>query len=132
MAYTSYDAKDFAVVIDGVNITGLGEDMATGEKDEELNSFSVGAQGDVVESKINNTLGSLSVTVQRTCPQMSFLKGLANRTEPFPAWVTNKKLKERFGGSMAKLKSLPEAGAGAEAEDVTFEFQVIDYTSESI
>lgn len=130
--YKNYDANDFAVVIDDVNITGLGEDMASGEKDEELSSFQVGAQGDVVESKINNTLGTVTVTVQRTCPQKNFLLGLANRTNPFPLWVTNKALGERFGGSKAKLKSYPEIGAQAEAEDIEFEFQIIDYTVEPI
>lgn len=131
MAYTNYNAKDFAVIIDNVNITGLGEDMVTGEKDEELASYSAGAQGDIIESTINNTLGTVTLTVQRTCPQRGFLLSLANRTDTFPVWVTNKKLGERFGGSMAKVKSLPEMAAGAEAEDMEFVFQIIDYTVEA-
>ena len=130
--YNQYDANDFTVLVDDVNITGLGEDMASGEKDEELASFSVGAQGDVVESKINNDLGTITITVQRTCPQRAFLMGLKSRKNPFPVWVTNKVLGERFGGSKAKLKSFPEMGAGAEAEDMEFEFQIMDYTVESI
>lgn len=132
MAYSNYDAKNVSVLIDDVSITGFGEDMVTGEKDEELASFSVGAQGDVVESTINNDLGTISLTVQRTCPQKNFLIGLKNRKEPFPIWVNDKNLGERYGGSMAKMKSFPEMAHGAEAEDMTFEFQVIDYTVESI
>lgn len=132
MAYTNYDAKDFAVVIDGVNITGLGEDLASGEKDEEFSAFSVGSQGDVVESFVNNDLGTVTVSVQRTCPQKNFLMSLRNRKDPFSVWVTNKKLAERFGGSQAKLKNYPELGSTIEAEDLEFEFQIIDYTVEAI
>ena len=134
MAYSQYNAKQVSVVIeDGnstVNITGFGEDMVTGEKDEELSSFSVGAQGDVVDSAINNDLGTISLTVQRTCPQKNYLLSLKNKV--FGIWVTDKNLNERYGGSKAKLKNIPEMTHGAEAEDMTFEIQVIDYTVEPI
>jgi hypothetical protein len=130
--YTKYNAKNATITVDDNYITGVGEDMATGDKDEEFSSFEVGAQGDVVESIINNDLGTISITVQRTCPQKNFLLGLAKRTEPFPIWITDKVLKERYGGSQAKLKKYPEMGHKAQAEDMTFEFQVIDYTVEAI
>ena len=130
--FTQYDANDFAVVIDGVNITGLGEDLASGEKDEEFAAYSVGSQGDVVESTVNNDLGTVTVSVQRTCPQKNFLLGLKGKKDPFSVWVTNKKLGERFGGAKAKLKNFPELSSGIEAEDLEFEFQIIDYTVEAI
>lgn len=128
----TYDAKDTSIVVDSTYITGLGEDMISAEKEEDFFSSSVGAQGDVVKSQINNTLGTVTIYIQPTSPQKSFLMGLANRTEPFPIWAVNKKLKERFGGTMANLLSFPEIARGAEAEDMEFVFQVFDLVCEAI
>lgn len=127
---TRYDAKDCTIMVKNVYITGLGEDMVTGEKDEELYEPSVGAQGDVCISEKNDPLGTVTVTVQPTSPQKAFLFSLRNVKEPFPIWVTNKSLGERFGGTSARLKSFPEMSRGAEAEDMEFEFGVFDYTVE--
>lgn len=126
MNVATYDAKDTTVIIDGTYITGFGEDMITAEKEEDLFTPSVGAQGDVVKSITNNNLGTVAVTVQRTSPSKAFLMGLAKRTEPFPIWVINKKLGERVGGTMANLLTCPEFTSGAEAEDMEFTFQVFD------
>ena len=127
---TNYDAKDTSIVIDGVYITGLGEDMVSGEKDEDLIATSVGAQGDVVVNSINNPLGKITVTVQTTSPQKKFLMGLAKRSEPFSVWCVNKKLDERMGGTKAMMLSFPEISRAAEAEDMELVFQVMDYTVE--
>lgn len=127
---TTYDAKDTTVMVDDVYITQLGEDMVTGEKDEEFTSPSVGAQGDVVVNKVNNTLGTVTIAVQPTSPQKPFLNALAKRTEPFPLWCVNKALGERFGGTKALLKNYPSIERGAEASDMEYEFQVYDYTVE--
>ena len=129
---STYNAKDTSIIIDGIYITGLGEDMISAEKDEDLRSDSVGAQGDVVSSVINNSLGTVTIYVQPTSPQKAFLMGLAKRTDPFPLWAVNKKLGERFGGTAANLLSFPEIARGAEAEDMEFVFQVFDLTVESI
>lgn len=130
MLYAMYDAKDTTVTVNGVNITGFGEDMLTIEKDEEFFSTSVGAQGDVVKSMINNPLGTATLTVQVTSPQFSMLMSLARQRETFPFWYTNKGLGERAGGTMANIKNYPEMARGNEAEDVEFEFQIFDLTTE--
>ena len=130
MLLANYDAKDTTVIIDGTYISGLGEDMISVEKDEDFFSTSVGAQGDVVKSQINNSLGQITVYVQPTSPNKSFLMGLTKRKDPFPIWVINKALNERMGGTMANLLSLPEISRGAEAEDMEFVFQVFDLIAE--
>lgn len=127
---TTYDAKDTTIVVDGVYITGLGEDMVSGEKEEDLFSSSVGAQGDVVKNVTNNPLGKVTITVQATSPQKKFLMGLAKRTEPFPLWCVNKKLDERMGGTMANLVTFPGVSHGVEAGDMEFVFTVFDYIVE--
>lgn len=132
MILATYDAKDTSIVVDSTYITGLGEDMISAEKEEDFFSPSVGAQGDVVKSQINNPLGTITIYVQPTSPQKSFLLSLAKRTEPFPLWAVNKKLGERFGGTMANLLTFPEIARGAEAEDMEFVFQVFDLTVEAV
>lgn len=130
MNLSRYNAKDMTVIVDNVYITGVGENMVSGEKDEDNFSSSVGAQGDIVKSVINNTLGTVTITVQTTSPQYSYLRGLSNREEEFPLWCINKTLGRRFGGNKASLKKWPAESHGAEAEDADFEFQVFDYTDE--
>lgn len=130
MNVANYDAKDTSVIVNNTYITGLGEDMITAEKDEDFFSASVGAQGDVVKSQINNTLGTVTINIQCTSPQKNFLMGLAKQNEPFPLWIVNKKLGERVGGTKANLKSFPSIERGAEATDMEFVFTVFDLTVE--
>lgn len=130
MIVATYDAKDTSIIIDSTYITGLGEDMISGEKDEDFFAASVGAQGDIVKSQINNSLGTVTVYVQPTSPQKSFLMNLAKRRDPFPLWCVNKSLGERMGGTMANLLTYPEFARGAEAEDMEFVFQVFDFVCE--
>ena len=128
--FATYDACDTTVIIDGTYITGLGEDMITGEKDEDFSSESVGAQGDVVENVINNPLGTVNIKIQSTSPQRKFMDSLAKRKDPFPLWCVNKKLNERFGGQKAKLKKWPSIERGTEADELDYQFKVYDYTVE--
>ena len=128
---TRYNAKDCTIMVNNVYITGLGEDMVSGEKDEDFFEPSVGAQGDIVACEVNNTLGTVTITVQPTSPQKSFLMGLAGIADFVPLWVVNKGLNERFGGTKAKLKKYPEMSRNATAEDMEFEFQVFDYVVEA-
>lgn len=129
---TSYDAKNCTVVVDGVYITGLSETMVTGEKDEEMFTTSVGAQGDIVTSEINNTLGTITLTVQPTSPQKSMLMNYARAKNEFAIWVTNKSIGERFGGTKARIKNFPSLEHGSEAADREFQIQVFDYDVESM
>ena len=123
---TRYNAKDTSVVVNGVYITGLGEDMVTISKEEALAENTVGAQGDVVRSEINNPLFNIGITVQATSPQFKYLYSLKNAETPFPLWVINKSLGVRAGGTQALITEIPELSLGASAEDVEFTFTVYD------
>lgn len=125
---TSYNAKDCVITWGNMYLTGLGEDMVTGAKDEEMFSTSVGAQGDVIVNEINNDLGTVTITVQATCPQRSQLISDAKAGAVKPLWVNNKTLRASFGGTQARIKNYPEISLAQEAEDIEFEFQVFDYT----
>lgn len=127
---TSYNAKDCVVTVGGVYITGLGEDMVSGEKDEDNVSAVVGAQGDVVVNEINNDLGTITLTVQGTSPQKGYLMNLAKTKAMTDIWVNNKSIGEKMGGTKAMIKKTPTLEQGAELADREFEFQVFDYTVE--
>lgn len=127
MAVTRYNSKDCVVMVDGVYITGLAEDMVSGSKDEDLIAASVGGQGDVVKNVVNNPLGQVTITIQATSPQRAFLMSLKNRTDEYPVTVNNAVLGESFGGQQASLLSMPELSEGTEVGELEFVFQVFDY-----
>ncbi|EJW20024.1 DUF3277 family protein [Paenibacillus alvei] len=130
---TNYDAMDVTVMVDETFITGFADgSMVEGEKDEENFSASVGAQGDVVVSEVNNPLGTITITLQQTSPSVSFLNKLANTKKEVPVWVIyNGTPKEKFGGSRARIKKPATSSYSNEAEDREFELQVFDYTVEN-
>ena len=128
MAITSYNAKDCAITWDNTTITGLGEDMVTGEKDEEFFEPAVGAQGDVVVNEKNDPLGTVTLTLQATSPHYNRLIADAKAGKIAPLWIKNKSLNRSFGGNSARIKNYPEQDLRNEASDGEFEFAVFDYT----
>lgn len=127
----NYNAKDCVITVGGTYITGLGEDMVSGEKDEDNVNAVVGAQGDVVVNEINNDLGTITLTVQGTSPQKGYLLNLAKKKEMVSIWVNNKSIGEKMGGTKAMIKKTPALEQGAELADREFEFQVFDFTVEA-
>lgn len=122
----TYNPNDTTLTIDGIFITGLGEDMVEFEFDEERFSTVVGAQGDVVVNETNNKLATLTVTIQAASPQYSMLIDYARRGNVFPVWVVNKSIGERAGGTKARFKNPASVAYGAELEDREFEITVFD------
>ena len=61
-----YNPKDVTVTVDGIYLTGLGEDMITFAYDEERFTTVVGAQGDVVMNESNNHLATATLAMQST------------------------------------------------------------------
>jgi len=130
MGATSWNAKNCTVMWDGINITGLGEDMVTFEKDEEFFSTTVGAQGDVVINEMNNDLATITITIQGTSPQKKKLLADAKAGKIAPLWVVNSSIGEKVGGTKARIKNYPSLEYGQELEDREFEFQVFDASVE--
>lgn len=129
---TSYDAKSYTVAIDGIHITGLGEDMVSFEKEEAYFEPVVGAQGDIVVSEVNNDIHTITLTIQPTSPMKPFLLRKLTSRELFSIWVTSKAMGERFGGSKARIQEMPEIARGAEAEDIEITICVFDGVVEAI
>lgn len=127
---TRYNAADCVITVDSVYITGLGESMVEGEKDEDFFEDSTGAQGDVVVNEINDTKGTITLSVQATCPQRSMLIQYANARKEFPFWAVNKALGSRMGGSKCRIMSMPPVKHGKTAEDLEIKIRAYDYTVE--
>lgn len=123
---TSYNPKSTTVTVNGIYLTGLGEDMITFEFDEERFTTVVGAQGDVVVNEMNNNLATMTIAIQATSPQYKTLLKYAKQGTTFPVWAVNKSIGERCGGTKARFKNPPEVAYGAELEDREFEIQVFD------
>lgn len=121
-----YNAKDCSVVVDGISIGGLGEDMISVEKEEALAENVVGAQGDIIRSEINNSIYNITITVQPTSPQFPFLMSLKDRNTTFSIWIINKSLKIRAGGEQCHITEVPQLSLGATAEDCEFTFTAYD------
>ena len=126
MGVSSYNPKDTTITIDGVYITGLGEDMIEFEFDEERFETAVGAQGDVVVNETNNKLATMTLTIQATSPQYAMCLDYARKGKQFPVWGVNKSIGERFGGTQARFKNPAGIAYGATLEDREFEIQIFD------
>lgn len=128
----SYNAKDCVITFDGVAITGVGEDMVSGEKDEDSFEPSVGAQGDVVISEVNNDLGTVTVTILTNSPQKAMLIDAYNNKTIAPLWVKNLSIGERFGGENARIIKPPTLDHGKTAASREVQFKVFDYRVENV
>ncbi len=129
---TRYNAKDCTIMINGVYITGVGEDMITWAKEESFFEPVVGAQGDIIKSEINNNIHTLTLSIQPTSPQLGYLLSLEGRKDNFPVWCINKELGLRHGGEQGAIQEAPEISQGAEAEDLEFTIMVFDGVTEAI
>jgi hypothetical protein len=129
MSVYTYDAKAATVVADSRFLTGFAEgSMVEWEKDEDNVSVMVDAQGTVGVAKRNNTLGTITITLAQTSPDVPYLKKLANTGKVFPIWVQSGN--EKVGGTQAMVKKTPDGELGDEISEREFEIQVFDYTDE--
>ena len=127
MELRNYSAKQCVVTVNDAPITGLGEDMVTIEKDEELFTTSVGAQGDVIVNEVHNDLYTVTLSVQAVSPSKKGLLDLACERKPFNISIQNASLGEKFAGT-GRMKNFPSLENGAEAGDREFEIQVFNGT----
>ncbi|WP_079908272.1 phage protein [Paenibacillus sp. 32352] len=127
METKTYDAKDVSVIVDGVYLTGFGEDMVEVAKAENNYEVKVGAQGDTTRSKINNKTGTIKVTLLQSSPQVPYLDILANSGKLVPITVI-------YAGEPKEISSATEAFVQKPAdrkykssgEDREYEFQCLD------
>ena len=122
----TYNPKDTTITVNGIYITGLGEDAVEFEFEEERGEAVVGCQGDVVFNETNNNLATFKISVQASSPQYATLLDYARKGTVFPIWGVNKSIGERFGGTKARFKNPAPISYGTELEDREFEALVFD------
>lgn len=127
MKTSTYDPKDVAVIVDGTYLTGFSEDMVEIEKSENNFETKVGAQGDVVRTKVNNPLGTITVTLLPSSPQVAFMDRLANSGKLVPVTVIYSGTpKETTTATEAFVQKPATRTYGNEAEDREYEIQCLD------
>lgn len=129
---TSYDAKDVSVIVGGVYLTGFAEGtFVSYEKTEDNYAISVGAQGDPARAKVNNPLGTITVTLQQTSPQVTYLNNLARSGKIIEARVIHKGSNtEKVGGTQCFILKEAAGEFSNEISSREFTIQIMDYSLE--
>ena len=127
-----YNPNDTTITVNGIFLTGLGEDGISFEFEEERGEAVVGCQGDVVFNETNNKLATMTIALQASSPQYKTLVNYAKNGTVFPVWAVNKSIGERCGGTKARFKNVPSVSYGAELEDREFEVLVFDGVIETV
>lgn len=126
---TTFDAKGVSVIVGGTYLTGFAESMVAAEKSENNFEIKVGAQGDTMRTKVNNPMGTITVTLLATSPQVAFLDGLANSGKLVPISVINAgPPKETITVTEAFINKPASRTYGNEIDDREYEFQCMDMT----
>ena len=125
---TTYDAKDVNLIVNGVYGTGFAEGtFITYEKTEDNYALSVGARGDVARAKVNNPLGTITVTFQQTSPQVKQYNDLAKSGKIVEARVIEKGSQTvKVGGTQCFIMKPANGEYGSEISNREFTIQVMD------
>lgn len=126
---TTYDAKDVSVIVGGVYLTGFAEGtFVSYEKTEDRWTISTGSMGDTARAKVNNPLGTITVTLQQTSPQVSYLNKLAKSGKLVEARVIHKGTNtEKIGGTQCFILKEASGEFSNEISNREFTIQVLDF-----
>ncbi len=129
---TSYDAKDVSVIVGGVYLTGFAEGtFVSYEKTEDNFALSVGSMGDVARAKVNNPLGTITITLQQTSPQVQYLNNLAKSGKIVEARVIHKGSNtEKVGGTQCFVLKEAAGEFSNEISSREFTIQIMDFSVE--
>lgn len=131
MAIRNYDPEEVMLVFGGRTLTGYGTgSYMTAQKTEAKWATHVGAQGEVGRSRNRNPLGTVTVTLSRTSPDLDFMIQKMNSDDIDSCYVIDRNDKEiRCGGSESWISMQPgfEATGGDAIPEMTFEIQVADF-----
>lgn len=126
---TSYDAKDVSVIVNGVYLTGFADGtFVSYEKTEDRWTISTGSMGDTARAKVNNPLGTITVTLQQTSPQVQMLNNLAKSGKLVEARVIHKGTNtEKIGGTQCFILKEAAGEFSNEISNREFTIQVLDF-----
>ncbi len=131
MTIRTYDPEDYMLVYGGRTITGLAAGTPiTAAPDENRWEPYVGAQGEVTRSRKRNSMGHITVTVERTSPDLSYLIQKANSDDIDAAHLIDRNTSElTAGGSQCWIERLPDLSgvAGDDVPEIEFTIRIADY-----
>lgn len=128
----TYNPKDCVTTInDNYCLSGYGQSMISGARDNPLGSVTEGVQGDAVINMSAKNLGTMTVTLLATSPSNAFLMNMARERELFSIWSANKTLGERMGGRQAFVENYASIDNNETVGDRVYTIKVLDFTVES-
>ena len=120
----TYDFKQVAVIIGGRQITGFaeGDDAVTVERDEDMWSMQVGADGEATRSKSNNRAGKITLKLKAASESNAILDGFALSDELANGGLVPALIKDNSGESLhsaeqAYIVKRPAVTLGDEESD---------------
>lgn len=123
-----YDASKITTLINNKTVTGYKKgSFVTANKDEENVTAESNAHGEVIFSRNNSGLGTITITLNQTSPFVKILNGYANTNTPFPIWVDDPTNKERRGGTEAFVTKVADASYSESAEGRAYTIKVAEF-----
>lgn len=124
---TQYDPKKVTVIIDGETATGFAEDsMIEVEKDEDMVSAHVGAQGEVTWVESANNLYTVTISLKHNSPTLKKLNNLALERKAFALSINDELGQDKFSGSQCRVRKPGNLTRGNEVEEIDVEIIVAD------
>lgn len=124
--FFQYDANEVKIVWNGISLFGFGDgDMVKGSRDANKIEAKVDAQGQGSIAKVNNSLGTITVTLSALSPCYPQLIKDAKAGTVAPLFVHHKD--EYFGGTKAVIEKDPDAAFGKDVGTRDFAFKVLDF-----
>lgn len=123
-----YDASKITTLIDNKTVTGYKKgSFVTANKDEENVTAESNAHGEVIFSRNNSGLGTVTITLNQTSPFVKILNNYANTNTAFPIWVDDPTNKERRGGTEAFVTKVADASYSESAEGRAYTIKVAEF-----
>ena len=124
MLQKTYDYNQVAVIIGGVQATGMaeGDDVVMVEMDADAWNLTVGADGESTRSKSNNNAGTFKIKLMQTSDMNDILSSyyqadkLSNNGK-FPVMIKDNSGRSLHMAEQAWVQKLPAAGYGANAKE---------------
>jgi len=127
----NYDPMDVMVTFGGRTLTGFGTGTyITASKDEAKWATHVGGQGEVRRSRNRHPVGRITVTLDRTSPDIDFMLSKMNSDDIDACYIVDRNDKSvTAGGSEGWIAEFPdfEAAAGDSVPEIEFEIVIADF-----
>lgn len=128
----TYDPEEVLIIINGVPMSGFGDDsMVSVEREEDTYTKVVGCDGKVSRSRSRNRSGSMTLTLKATSPSNDVLSGIALLDEQKNEGVVPVLIKDMLGTTVITsafgwIRKMPSPEFGKEVGDREWEFDLSD------